>query len=301
MSDIKKCFETRFEDGALVEMDYSQLEIIGLAVLSNDPVLKNDLREGRDIHCQNAADLYGANYLDVLQCYKAHDPEWTKKRTLTKALSFALQYGAGAKSLAKDNGIPLKLAQKFITNYYDRYSTIKTWQEDNIEAVGASAIPSGRKTPKGYPTMKGFLEMRTGRVYEFEEYDAPSFLVEKGIHTSFSPTQIKNYPVQGFSTGDLVPFAIGEIAKYLYYNKIEKDILIINTVHDSILFDCNDVTHASLAARRILFQHLRNLKDIMVSIRDDINSLWPGIDFALPLGVDSEYGKNWGDMKPLIL
>lgn len=300
MSDIKSCFETRFEDGALVEMDYSQLEVIGLAVLCNCPVLKNDIRNGIDMHCQNAADLYNGDYLTVLDAYKhpthhAHG-EWIKKRKLAKAFSFALQYGAGAKSLANDNGVPLKLAQKFIANYYDRYPTIKEWQQENIEAVGCSAVPTGRKTPMGYPTMKGFLEMETGRIYEFEQFDAPDFLKEKGIHTSFSPTQIKNYPVQGFSTGDLVPMAIGEIAKYLYYNDIEQEILLINTVHDSILFDCDNFGLISDT-----HQHLRNLKTIMLSISDDINSLWPSIDFDLPLAVDAEHGKDWGNMKPLTL
>ena len=121
-------------------------------------------------------------------------------------------------------------------------------------------------------------------------------------HPSFLPTQIKNYPVQGFSTGDLVPMAIGEIAKYLYYNKIEKDILLINTVHDSILFDCNHFTaNLNDISRSDLFQHLWNLKEIMLSIRDDINFLWPEIDFDIPLAVDATYGKNWGDMKPLTL
>jgi DNA polymerase I-like protein with 3'-5' exonuclease and polymerase domains len=288
VSAIKECFETRFESGALVEMDYSQLEVIGLAVLCGDPVLKNDIRSGIDMHCQNAADLYNEGYTVVKLWVAAGDPEWIKKRKLAKAFSFALQYGAGAKSLSEDNGVPLKLAKKFIANYYDRYPGIKTWQEQNIELVGISATPSGRKTPKGYPTMVGHLDMPTGRRYEFEEYDAPDFLVEKGIHTSFSPTQIKNYPVQGLA-GELMKIMLHDFYMALQRNE---NILLINTVHDSVVFDLKDEREV----RYLVYICNRVIKRLPT-----LFSKYFSLNFNVPIKGELSVGESWGDLKEVSL
>ena len=64
-------------------MDYAQLEVIGLAVLSSCPDLKADLKSGIDIHSRNAADLFGGVYGGVKYAvdtptHEAHDL-WTKR------------------------------------------------------------------------------------------------------------------------------------------------------------------------------------------------------------------------------
>jgi DNA polymerase I-like protein with 3'-5' exonuclease and polymerase domains len=301
MSNIKQHFVSRFPGGKIVEMDYSQLEVIGLAVLSRDPQLKEDIRDGKDLHCVNTASLYETTYEKVKAAYDAGDPEWTKKRKTTKPFSFQLQYGAGAKSMAEDNGVELKFAQKFIDNYYGRYPRVKEWQEENIEIVKSSFQPSGTRTKMGYPADYGYFTTGTGRTYQFTEYDAPDFMKERGIHTSFSPTQIKNYPVQGFSTGDVVPLAFGEVVRYIVGNNLDQHLLCINTIHDSILFDVCAVGDPSFNNSADLLSDLGNLKKIMMSIPDSINNLWPDIQFDLPLHVDAEWGDNWAEMSALDL
>jgi len=42
MSRIKECFTTRFENGKIVNADFSQLEVVGLAILSLDRQLIDD-------------------------------------------------------------------------------------------------------------------------------------------------------------------------------------------------------------------------------------------------------------------
>ena len=48
-------------------------------------------------------------------------------------------------------------------------------------------------------------------------------------------TQIKNYPVQGFATADIVPIACINAYKMMKYSNVKS--LLINTVHDSIVVD----------------------------------------------------------------
>jgi hypothetical protein len=40
VSDIKQCFESRFKDGVILEADFSQLEVIGAGMMSEDPLLE---------------------------------------------------------------------------------------------------------------------------------------------------------------------------------------------------------------------------------------------------------------------
>jgi len=58
MSRIRQCFPSRYKDGLLIEADYSQLEIVVLAYLSNDENLIKDLISGRDLHRMRASQLY---------------------------------------------------------------------------------------------------------------------------------------------------------------------------------------------------------------------------------------------------
>lgn len=300
MSRIKECFTSRYIDGMIIEMDYSQLEVIGLAILSDDKQLKADLEFGLDMHCHNAAKMFNSTYAIVRGCVKdkSHIDHnvWVTRRTMAKVFSFQLQYGSGAQNMADSQGVPKKLAEKFIEEYYNRYPTVKAWQESNLEDVKLYHEPTGNKSVLGYPVNKGYLESPTGRTYEFQEFDSPKFMKDKGIHTSFSPTQIKNYPVQGFSTGDVVPLAVGELIKYLYMNEIDDRILLVNTIHDSIIFDVPDQSSFKEDAVS-LYEHLGNLKQIMVSIVDSVNNLWPEVNFDLPLSVDVKGGYDWGNMK----
>ena len=57
------------------------------------------------------------------------------------------------------------------------------------------------------------------------------------IWTVFSPTQLKNYPVQGFATGDIVPEVLGRLRRVLTEKGLSDKVLLVNTVHDSVLFD----------------------------------------------------------------
>ena len=78
MSRIKSCFRSRFPSGVLLEVDFSQLEVVGVALLSNDPVLKDDIRSGRDMHRRRAAQLFGISEVAVTK----------DQRQIAKVLSF---------------------------------------------------------------------------------------------------------------------------------------------------------------------------------------------------------------------
>ncbi len=84
MSQIKACFTSRFPEGVILECDFSQLEVVGLAALSQDPVLIEDILAGRDMHRFFAAQLFGI----------PEDQVTKQQRSLTKKFTFALLISA---------------------------------------------------------------------------------------------------------------------------------------------------------------------------------------------------------------
>lgn len=279
MSDIRSAFVSRFgEDGWLLEADFSQLEVVVLAFLSQDPQLIYDVTHGVDIHAINAANLFGKGFTE-------------KQRKIAKRLSFQLQYGAGAKSMAKKNKIPLDTAKQFIENYYRRYPVVKEWQDKIKEQVEASRQLSDKRTANGLPAGMGNYDSLTGRRYVFYEYDALEWFRDKtGQTTAFSPTETKNYPVQGFATGDIVPLVLGKL--YRKIKEVEEwddKVKLIMTVHDSILLD----THWTVRDECAIM-----VKETMEKASEYLKEEL-GIDFDIPLKAEVKAGRNWLNMETL--
>lgn len=275
MSDIKSCFVSRFESGRLVEVDFSQLEVIGLAILSGDKVLKSDITSGMDMHRLRAAELFGKREEDVTPA----------ERFLAKRLSFQLQYGAGWKSMAEKNKISGEIAKAFIANYYARYTRVKEWQQEIMEEVKASRRSSEKRTPKGYPAGVGEHISATGRIYRFYEYDAPEWMPEGTL--SFSPTEIKNYPIQGFATADIMALFRKLVFRKIFEEGMQDTVKMINTVHDSVMFDVAGETEYNWIEKTCV--------DIAALLPAEIEARWPiVVDVPLPITVKS--GPTWAKM-----
>ena len=125
----------------------------------------------------------------------------------------------------------------------------------------------------------------SGRLYIFNEYvNTPEVKLWKKETCSFSPTEVKNYPVQGGATGDIVPMVLGKLYRVLRNNTTLRDrCLLINTVHDSVVFDIhNDVLELAISV----------IKVTMESAPEYIKQTF-GFNFPLPLKVGMSYGPNW--------
>lgn len=296
MANIKECFVSRFgDDGVIMECDYSQLEVIGAAEISGDRNMIADIVDGVDSHSQSASWLNPKHtYQEILDGYNAEDTYFTKLRKNAKAPRFQLQYGAGANSIAQSNNLTVATAKEFIERYYSRYRELKNYQDYVAETVEQNAVKVGRKTINGHdvPIMGGVFRGVTGRGYYFEQDTSPDFMREKGVLVSFSPTKFKNYPVQGFATGDIVPEMLGRIMRVLFQEDWLYDKCIpINTVHDSIIFD---VHKSCLPASAILIKE--TMEDVHGAMKDRFN-----LNLSLPFKVDVEAGPNWYDIKKVVL
>ena len=278
VSDIKHAFPSRFPEGVLLESDFSQLEVVGLAALSNDPMLIEDLLAGRDMHTYYTAERLGIPESEVT----------SKERTITKRMTFQLQYGSGAANMALKLGIKKEAAEAFISAYYKRYAVVKSWQDENVQAVQASARPSKRLTPGGLPSSVGVLESPSGRLYAFYEHDPPPW--SKSGNPTFMPTEIKNYPVQGFATGDIMALFRARVYRW-WVNQPERMLFLpVNTVHDSVMFDCYNREYAEFVAE--------SMKEIASKLQQEIEDLWD-IVCPIPFKIESKAGSRWGTMEKM--
>lgn len=273
MSQIKECFTTRFPNGKIVNADFSQLEVVGLAILTKDAQLIEDIQSGMDMHVVRASKLFNV----------PEDKVTKAQRQIAKMLSFQLQYGSGARNMSETNKIPLAMAKKFIEQYYERYPDVKAWQELVRSCVLSTRAVAGH-TAKGYPKGVGEYVSPTGRIYSFSEYDP---MGDWQKEASFSPTEMKNYPCQGFSTGDVMAVYRSAVMRRLL-PRMFTDILFINTVHDSVMFDCKDdesVAHCTL----VLYNMCKELPTLL---EDKFGIIVP-LDFK----IDVSSGSSWASLK----
>ena len=116
----------------------------------------------------------------------------------------------------------------------------------------------------------------SGRQYAFPDVTRRS----NGSVTHF--TMIKNYPVQGFATGDVVPVVLCEIERRL----MDMHSCLVNSVHDSVVIDVHpDETEVVI----------QTIKDM----NEDLNSLVEkayGVTMNVPLLLEAKLGDNWLDM-----
>ena len=275
-SDVKKLFVSRWgEDGMIISADYKQIEIIALAYLSQDPQLIDDILNGRDIHEEVGRAYYGRSKAVITK----------DERRVIKTVNFGLIYGGTANSLAAQSGLPAKEVKKIIDAFYSRYNKVATWQHNNIDKVNMSRSYNGiLHTPSGHPSGTGYLHSTTGRVYTFQEKDNP---FRRG-EVNFKPTEIKNYPVQGFATGDLVLTMTGVLWRMLQSNsKFSTDCHMVNLVHDELVFDCKkDLVHTAM---HFIKTTLEDTPKYMKSIY--------GIYLGLPTKVKVTCGDNWKEQK----
>lgn len=260
-SPIKLIFIPRAPGRVIVNADLSQLEWRVAAFLSQDPVAINEILHDLDYHRDNAIRFFQANPdLDN------DHPDFKPKRTTAKVFGFRLLYGGSAYGMWIDQNMPdysKKRWEEIVTEYYEKYSATKAWQNRNIDLVYQN---------------QGWLKTPSGRILTFPEL-APNYKGEL-----YSSTQIKNYPVQSLSF-DVVAMAMIQIKRKMIAAGL--DALMICQVHDSIVFDCPESEVHTLS--RICVETFEDLPRLL--------SLYWGVDWNIPLTGDVEAGPSYGEVK----
>jgi DNA polymerase I-like protein with 3'-5' exonuclease and polymerase domains len=288
-SEVKKMFISRFEGGMMMEVDYSQLEVVVQGLLSGDKNLCQDLRNKIDFHCKRVSAKFGCTYEEALhRCKDATFAEhalWKTRRTKCKEFSFQRAYGAGAAAIAASTGMSIDDVKDLIEAEDIMYPGVTEFNS-NVEKTVKRSAKAFKDPMRGFRTFRrGFWQSPTGTMYTFRSYDAPSFLKEKGIDDSFMPTEMKNYPVQG-TGGEIVQIILGKLVRHFIKMKnYGGKALLCNTVHDCVWIDYHPDVQEQLAA---------DVKRIMESVPEVLEELY-GMDVQVPFPIEIEIGPNLYD------
>jgi DNA polymerase I len=187
----------------LMSADYSQIELRLMAHFSQDPLLLDAYRTGKDIHTLTASEVFEVDAATM-------DKE---TRNRAKAVNFGIVYGISPFGLAAQLGIDQKTAREYIERYFERYKGVQSFIEEILATVRREqAVRTffGRVRPipdiqSRNPNMRGFAE-RTA----------------------------VNTPLQG-TAADLIKLAMLRIDSELTRRKLRSRMTL--QVHDELLFD----------------------------------------------------------------
>jgi DNA polymerase-1 len=220
----------------LMSADYSQIELRLMAHFSQDPLLLDAYRTGKDIHTLTASEVFGVDAATM-------DKE---TRARAKAVNFGIVYGISPFGLAAQLNIDQKTAKQYIETYFDRYKGVQRFIEETLETVRRDQSVKtyfGRIRPipdiqSRNPNMRGFAER----------------------------TAI-NTPLQG-TAADLIKLAMLKIDQLIRKRKLKSQMTL--QVHDELLFDV--VPEEAQELQELVKQEMEHVAEFSVPIVTEVGT-----------------------------
>ncbi|MCH7828788.1 hypothetical protein IH982_02950 [Patescibacteria group bacterium] len=211
----------------LVSLDYSQVELRIASHIAGEEKMQNAFLEGRDIHRETAAAVFGVKDKDVTH----------QMRFKAKALNFGVLYGMGARGFSQSAGIPFEEAQDFIENYFVQFPHIAKYMQDTIESTREL----------------GYAETLFGRKRYLPDIHSNT----PHIRAAAERVAI-NHPIQG-SQADVIKMAMVKIVKELSLQQEECRMLL--QIHDELLFEIrSDIVRKRAKEIKALMEKIVSLK-----------------------------------------
>jgi len=229
--EIRAAFVPR-QGWKLLVADYSQIELRLVAHMSGDELLVEAFREGEDIHTRTASEVLGVPPMMIT-------PE---ARRSAKAVNFGIVYGISGFGLAQQLGIPRAEAEKYIRNYFARYTGVRRFIDETIAEV--------RKT--------GVTRTLFGR-----ERPIPDINSRNPNARGFAERTAVNSPLQG-TAADLIKLAMVRIDRGIA--AMQSEMLL--QVHDELVFECPPEEADTLAA--LVKREMEGVYELKVPLVADV-------------------------------
>ncbi len=186
-----------------VSADYAQIELAILAYLSKDPILLQAFKDGKDIHRQTAALIFGVGEAAV-------SPE---QRRVGKTINFGVVYGMSAFGLAQGLKISRADADRFIKTYFQRFEGVDRFLKETIRSAEET----------------GFVRTLMGRRRRINAITS-----RNRTEKTAAERVAVNSPIQG-SAADIVKMAMVKLHRRLAQEGLSTRILL--QVHDEIILE----------------------------------------------------------------
>ena len=194
------------EGRCLISADYSQIELVILAHLSEDANMCKAFNEGIDVHTANASQIFSCPVEAVT----------SDMRRTAKTINFGVMYGMSGFRLARDLGIPVGKGTEFITSYFSNYSGIRQFMNSVIEQAEET----------------GYVETIMGRRRYIQNINSKNKNEKSGAER-----MAINTPIQG-SAADIVKQAMINVHKVVREKFPTAKLLL--QVHDELIAECDE-------------------------------------------------------------
>ena len=177
-------------------------------------------------------------------------------RQEAKAHTFAPLFGATGYGRSKAE-------EAYYIHFTEKYQGVANWHKNLAdEAIRFNKITNVSGRQYAFPDVK---RNKRGGVSHF--------------------TMIKNYPVQGFATGDVVPVVLIELEERLKGLRS----CLVNTVHDSTVIDIHP------EEKEIVLQIIEDMNEGLTDLIEQAYN----VKMNVPLLLESKIGPNWLDVKDI--
>ena len=212
----------------LVDADYSQIELRVLAHVANDQNMIQAFLHNDDIHRSTAAQVF-------------HMPEemvTPLMRSRAKAVNFGIVYGIGAFSLAKDIGVSVAEARKYIEDYLAHYSGVDNYMK--------RVVAEAKET--------GYVETMFGRRRYLPELTSSNFNLR-----AFGERVARNMPIQG-AAADIIKIAMIRVENRLVKEGLQARLIL--QVHDELIVEAPEAE--AQTAAKILTEEMEHAVSLSV-------------------------------------
>jgi DNA polymerase-1 len=199
---------------SLMTADYSQIEMRIMAHLSEDALLIEAFRSGRDFHSITAARVFGVPADDVT----------VEMRAKIKAMNYGLAYGLSAFGLSQQLQIEPSEARGLMDEYFETFGGIRDYLSGVVEEARRS----------------GFTETIRGR----RRY-LPDLTSDNRQRREMAERMALNAPIQG-SAADLIKVAMLNVDRAIAQSGLRSRMLL--QVHDELVFEVAPGERAALDA-----------------------------------------------------
>jgi DNA polymerase I len=252
-SDLGKAIRNAFiaDDGfVLAGFDYSQVELRIAAFLSGDEKMIGIFKRGEDVHSAVASFVFKV----------PQDKVTSDMRRKAKVINFGIIYGMGVRALKQNLGTTRDLAQNFLNDYFDTFSTLSGYLNKIKTEVN----------------LKGYTETFFGRRRYFDGVKSKIPYIK-----ARAERMAINAPIQG-TGADVIKLAMVKVHEYIKKNKLENDVFPLLQVHDELVYEVRENKEKEVVSE---------IKNIMESVID------PKDIGGVVLKTSKSVGKNWGEMK----
>ena len=244
--EVRRAFVAE-EGSVLLAADYSQVELRILAHISQDPAMLETFARGEDIHTSTAAFLFDVP-LDKVD---------REMRRVAKSINFGISYGMSGYGMAWRTGLPQKEADRFIEEYFAKYSRVKAYLDET----------------KRKARDLGYVETLLGRRRYFPELRSDS-RAHQNVRAAAQRMAI-NAPIQG-SAADIIKIAMIRLHRALKDRGLKSGMTL--QVHDELVLEVPE-------------GELEVVAPLVKSIMEGAFQL------DAPLKVDMKVGRNWLEME----